>query len=130
MLLFSNLSVQIFVIESVIIMLFLSWLMLIASKLIFKQYFTNRLWRNSFLVMIVSPSIVQVYLASFYALGSADALVAGSPLLDLSGTPSTEEFNSLFFPLITVFFVVYLVYFIVRLVRYKKEKRTVPVGKE
>lgn len=125
---FSDPYVPVFVIYSAIVLILLSWLLLLISKVIFKEYFTNKFWKVAFYLVIVAPSLVQIYLASFDALGGADVSLVNTPL-DLSGHPTTDVFDLMFFPLFTAFFLVYLIYFLVRLGRYRKHKTSVQAGK-
>lgn len=105
------------VVEGVFVMLAVSWLVLFFSKLIFKQFFSNKFWKAAFIIMVAFPSLIEIYIGSINAMTTY-------PLFDyfepetMMGFADARSFHIVFFPLFVMFTLGYLSEFIIRLVRH------------
>lgn len=104
------------VVEGVFVMLAVSWLIFFLSKLIFKQYFNNKFWKAAFIIMVVVPSLIEVYIGSINAL-TTDPLFDYFEPETMMGFADARSFHIVFFPLFAMFTLGYLSEFIIRLVR-------------
>lgn len=105
------------VIESVFVMLLLSWLLLFLSKLIFKEYFANKFWKAAFIIMVAVPSLIEVYMGSFVVF-EATSLFRFFAYENMVSHPLVGNFHLDFFPLFFLFTLGYTVNFGFRLFQY------------
>lgn len=105
--------------EGVFVMMALSWLILLASRLIFKECFTNKYWKAAFMTMVTAPTLVILFLCSIDAYAALPLYIL-IPNEDMTALPRSMDFNIAFFPLFGAFTAVYLIYFCVRLAGMKR----------
>jgi hypothetical protein len=101
----------------VALLICLSWLIFILSKIIFKKFFADGKWENLFVFFVGFSTIA--YLLN----DSLIALLA----LELEGTVEYWFYpydilaqSSLFFYPLLLFFIAYLIHFFIRIIRYRR----------
>lgn len=107
------------VVEGVFVMLAVSWLIFFLSKLIFKQFFSNKFWKAAFIIMVAAPSLIEVYIGSSNALTTYPLFGYFEPET-MMGFVDVRGVHVTLFPLFAIFILGYLSEFIIRLARHLK----------
>ncbi|HMM05967.1 MAG TPA: hypothetical protein PKD52_04780 [Clostridiales bacterium] len=113
-------------IKTVFALTALSWLILIVSKVVMKEYFFNRFWKYGFLMMIAFPTVVDLYLCGTRAFIEVYFSLPGYVGIyeEFSGYPLITDFVPPFAPFFILFALAYAVHFMIVLVRFMKTKVT------
>lgn len=110
----------------------LSWLILVVSKVVMKEYFSNRFWKYGFLTMIAFPTVIDLYICGMKAFVEVYFSLPGyvGVYEEFSGYLLITDFVPPFALFFILFALAYAVHFIIALVRFMKTKFTGQKHKE
>ncbi len=116
-----NSGMLLFMVCATIGLLALSWVIMICSKVYFKKAFSNKFWKVAFMIVIGLSSVVHVFISEKYIIESITHFyeVAGGDAI------LYYLFNTLAFPVLSIFFICYLINFILRLIRHRKDNNRI-----